>query len=666
MINIPGDDKRWHTGTASDLFGPLVRTRNMDFDKEGYASLARKAMALYSLDSDSDFGRLVAIAADASNYYFVTTNHIFSLAPTNSALPFTELTATNMPSLQVGSDAVQFGGALVISGSTSVTDWTGSAWTSAARITGFSSSYPHPLCVFENRLELAVANGNVVTTYNTSYVLQNTLTLPSKYVVVSMRWLRNNLFVGTRTTDGSDAMVFIWNGTGTTAQQGYPIGADWAYSLAPYQSSIAVLTSAGQCLRFNGGGFDGLFTLPIYYTNYAWSGDTGLSGVGKCLNRGMIAVGDVLFFNIDGQPVNNSGISVVNQPSGLWCYDPNVGPYHKAGYVTEVYRNLTISTLASSIFTMASAHGCETGDAVWASSVGNIAALTAGQVYYAIKVSTTALQLALSPADALAGRAVTASGTLSGDKLAFDDITTVGSTNGCTPGAVSGFSALRANTFFAADVFFGGTAADPDGNTINTLMSLGMGRNVGSFITAFLPAAGITDTFQKVFAKLKELNLSTDKVLVKYRLKERPGLPTPTRYQSGGKATWVDGTSFTIDTTKKDVQSALAGDEVEVVEGAAAGYTAHITSIDSNTSTFTYVVDETFVGGVNGDLSDLIIDNWKIADTFTSSSAAASDGFLQSGIDSPSTYIQLKFELRGQNISIAMLDIINAISKQRV
>lgn len=671
MSQIPGENKKWLVSSESPLFGNVSRTRNMDFSKQGYASLARKAMALYSEDSDADFGRVVSIVADATKYYVVTTDHVFSTAPSITSLSFTELSATNMPTLGLVSDAVSFAGNLVVSGTTTVTDWNGSAWTSAARITGLSSSYPHPLCVFENRNELAVGNQNVVTTYNTSYALQNTLTLPSKYIVVSLRWRGNTLFIGTRTTTGESTKIFLWTGTGTAAQQGYDVGADWVYSMTEYRSTIVALTSAGQCVPFTGGGFDTvnpIFNLPIYFTKYAWNGDTGTTGVGKCLNRGMVSVGDILYFNIDGAQSSEAISALVEQPSGLWCFDPKVGPYHRAGYVTEVYKSIGISTLLSSIFTMSSAHGVETGDAVWAKTVTNISQLTAGRVYYAIKIDSTRLQLALSPSDAYSGRAITASGTISGDTLAFDTVASVGAVASCLPGAVSGFNSLRPNLFFASDVFFGGTTVDPDGNNIDALLSFGLGRNVGSFITAWIPTSGFLDSFQKILAKLKELNLDTDRIVIKYRTKDKFGLPTPTRDTTVGSATWVDTTSFTVNTTKKDIKSASVGDEVEITEGAGAGYSAHISAINDNSSTYTYTIDEEIEGGVSGDTSDIIVNNWKkLTPTYISNTTEdVSDTFFeQSLLDGVhGAQIQFKFELRGFDVAISLLDFVTAIHKE--
>lgn len=665
MITLPQNAK-WNTAQASDLYGYIVRTKNIDFNKEGYVSLAKKAIVLYSKDNDSNFNRPIAITSDGSVYYIVTTDHVFSLTPTYSALTFAEITSTGMPSIQNGSDAIYFNGKLVVSGDTTVYEYSAGTWTS--KITGLSATI-HPLCASDTRAEFAVGSSNTVKTYDTSYTIVNTCTLPANCIVTSIRCHRGLYYIGTRTKDGSSARLFTWNqlgdGAGAAApSDSYPSGGHWIYAVEIFKASTVIITSTGQCLRFNGGGFDELFNLPVYYESYEWENSTySATGVGHVLNRGLLAAGDLLYLNIEDE-VNNIGFHRINQPSGLWIYDPKVGLYHKSGFNTETYKTVSISTLASSIFTMASAHGLSTGDAVWASSVSNITGLTAGQVYYADVQSTTAFRLCLSPADALSARFITTSGTPSGDTLSWDEYTMVGNTRNVSCGAVYPISpAGYINPFFASEVLFGGTGKDPDGNSIHALISFGMGRNVGSFVTAWLPTEGITDTLQKVFAKLKPLRLSTDKIVVKYRIIERFGLPTPNYISANGKSTWVDTTSFTIDTTLKDVKSAAVGDEVEIIEGACAGYSGHITAINDNTSTYTYTIDETLAGGVSGDLSDCYIDNWTKLGTITSSTENIDKGFLQQNIDAKGAWIQLKFELRGVNISISMLELINSSLK---
>lgn len=666
MISIPTRESRlWTAQYDSDIFGSVVNGRNLDFNEPGYLKLARKAMALYTSDTDADLGRIVAITGTSSVYYFVTDDHVFSLTPTSIALTFAELTATGMPALGLGSDATVFNGVLHVSGTSKIASFS-SSWTD--RVTGLSSSYVHPLCVDPRRLEIAVGDGNTVKTYNTAYSLQNTLTIRSEYVVSSIRYQSGNYYIGTRNTSGGDAPVYVWNGGGTSATS-YPSGSSWVYSITEFNPAVVILTNRGQLKMWNGAGFSELENFPVYSTSFSWTESTGNDAPGKCLNRGMCTMGDRIYINIQGDTELSSGEypgpGLENQPGGVWVYEKAVGLYHKAGYVTERFKTVTISSLNSSVFTMPSAHGLETGDAVWAASVTNIPALSNGQTYFAIVESTTSFKLALSASDAKAGRFLLCTGTISSDTLSYDDLTSVGNTFNLRPGAIAGISQAQPNQFFASEVFFGGGSQDIDGNNVFAAMSLGMGRNVGWFVTPKIQATSVTNVIDRVIAYLSNIYLDTDKILTKWRTSSQFGLPTPVAKLTNGLATWVDSTSFTIDTRYKDVKSAEVGDEVYFIEGGGAGYTAHITAINDNTSTYSYTIDETIPTVVAGDLSDVFINNWKKTESnITNSAESLLKGYVESKIEKTGSWHQFKFELRGFLTTVNLLDFTNKEAKK--
>jgi hypothetical protein len=671
---LPGNSG-WKVSHASDLFGNVVHTRNVDFTKAGYISLARKAIALFtehsgtSATGDVDFQDVFALVSDGTYLYMFTTDNTFIATISETTFAVNEPTSASAPTFARTGDAVLYNGEVVVSGATAVTTLTGfngsgasGTWTDKS-IT-LDAGFAHPMAVISNRNELAIANGNVVKTYNTSYSLQNTLTIHSEYKITSMRWRGNKLYIGTRTLNGTKAMLFVWSCTGTTAESGWPVDADWIYSVVEYKSSVAVLTSAGQLLYFNGGGFDELANLPVYYTPYSWTENAGAAGAGKAINRGIWAVGNRIYFTIQGEPRGLFGPGAYDQPGGLWCYEPGVGLHHKAGFNTEPYKILTISSLASNEFNFASAHGVETGDPIYADTVSNIAALTEGYVYYAVKTSTTAFKLASSPADAHAGRFLLCSGTVSGDKLSVDVMDAVGNVTNCDPGPVYGLAYLQPSPFFANEVFFCGSSYDPTHNATSALMSFGMGRNVGHFITPKIKASGVKDLLQKLYANIRNLNVDTDKVVVKYRITDKFGLPSPKVVGTGGRATWVDTTSFTVNTAVKDIRSALVGDEVEISEGAGAGYSAHISAINDNTATWTITIDEAIPLISASDTSDIFINNWKKLEVITNGNRNIADDFAELTIGGVEAWVQFKVEIRGRNIDIDSLKLITKPDKE--
>lgn len=676
MIQLPGNN-RWQNVQSSDLLGSIIKSRNLDFNEDGYVSLARKPMAIFtehagvSATGDADFQDAFAIAADDTYYYVFTSDDQFGFTFSETAIVAATISTSSEPTTNGVSDAVSYNGAIAVTGTTTLDYLSsfngangGGTWANASDFS-LSTNGPHPLCRIEHRRTLAVGDANVV--YQTDAAAwtdddTNILTLPAEYIVTSMRWRGNKLYIGTRTLGGTNAMLFIWSGSGTSAEAGYPVDADWIYAVVEYGSSVALLTSAGQLLRFNGGGFDVLANLPVYYTPYSWTENAGATTRGKAINRGIWSIGDVIYFTIQGEPRGLFSPGQFKQPGGLWCYDPRVGLYHKAGTVTEPHRNIAISSLSSNTFTMASAHQALTGDPVWAHTVSNVAALQQGYVYYAIVTGSTTLQLAVSPADAHAGRYLACSGTISGDTLTFDTPDAFGNVSQVSPGPVYGFTRKILSPFFASEVFFMGSSLDPVNAETSALNSFGMNRNVGYFITPKLYGAAITDFFQKITTAFRGINLDTDKIIIKYRTKERFGLPATTLFSTSGYITWVDGSSFTVDTALKDIRAAQEGDEVEIVKGAGAGYCAHISDIDDSTSTWTVTLDESIPQISASDTSDIYVDNWSKLQTITNATPDAIRNAVSTSLATAAAsgaWVQFKVELRGRDVSVPFLTLTN-------
>lgn len=677
MTTLPTSGK-WSVAHARDFFADLVRTKNLNFDKIGFVALAKKTIALFTKDTDASFGTVMAIvgisSGSASRYYIITTNSMFTWDGSDSDIA--KISAASSPTFGFDSDAVPYLGILTASGGSNVKSYsggTGGSWTS--RITGLGTSAPHPLCVFENRNTLCVADGNVVRqTTSGTYTNDSTnqLTIPSEYVITGMRWRQNNLHIATRNIGGGNAKLFIWNGSGTAAQYAYDAGAEWIYSLADYQSSIVILNSVGQLLRFNGGGFDELAHFPVYDTSFSWATNSALTNsTGRCANRGMCVVGNLLNINIDGA-LNSSntdypGRYLPDQPSGLWVYDPNVGLYHRAGYAYSRF-SATTFTLNSNRVTPTSASHLQTGDPVYVKSVSGISNLNAGQLYYAIAEGEASFQLAQTPADAAAGRAITLSGTPNSDTIVIDNFTSMGATYSQTfPGAVAPFITDNPPSFYGVDVMFAGDVTKPDGSSISTFMSFGRSHNVGHLITTPIPSSSITDSFNKLYQFIETLDLDDDEVVVKYRTKRRYGFPTQLRHNTGDSsymATWTSTKSFTLDITKKDFGGAQVGDEIEIIEGSGAGYTAHITDIDTSASpSYSITLDEDILAVTVGDKFDFMVDNWKRA---TTSITKLNKHIGETALSADDAWVQVKVELRGHEIMANKMQFDSAVSSYPV
>lgn len=661
------NSKQYSVNLATDLFGNLARTRNLDFNRPGYLSLARKPYVLYTETEDANFETPLAILSDDSNYYVVTTEDVFSVDPSPPGNTPNNLSSGTPPGGGFQADGVFWQGVLTVSDTNGYHTYDAGSWTS--RITALSSSYPHPLCVSEHQQHLAIGNGPAVALYNTSHTLVTTLSLPSDHVVTWIRWRANLLWCGTRNIQGGEGKVFIWNGSGTAAQAAYGVGGEWAFSGCVYDvgQTIVVVSSSGQMLQFAGSGFVPLrdnagneMAFPVYYLGVPWGSNSSTSNLlGKVASRGMEARGSRIYMAVDSEiEFTNGGTPeyLPNFPSGLWVFDPKVGLYHKAGVDHKKFAAVTFSSLSNSTLTMSAAQVYETGDPVQITNVGSLTGDIDNIIYYAIKVNSTQIKLALTPQQALAGANIEITGSVTSAAMVMNVYQSVGAPKSGRTGGVCVVKAAGFARFAGIEVVYSSEVTTPAGATIGAVMSLGMGKNVGSFVTPKIQAGAITDTFSRLVSKFGDLNIPTRKIIVKYRTKNRWGLPGR-RDMRNGKATWVNSTSFTVNPKTYDVYSLQEGDEVEFLDGAAAGYTAHISDITVDSSTqWTITIDETMPDVTASDASRILFDNWtkyRVIST-TDDAAAAAAGFLKaalSGEDSDAKnkakWIELKFELRG-------------------
>ncbi len=640
----------------------------MIFDVEGFASLNQLPIVGYTSVDNALFGLPIAYTSDGSNYFITTNNGTFY---TTDGKTFTDTGSTGSPpNMTFGGDAVMYQldsttPRLHVSGSTTVNSYASATWTS--RITGLSVSYPHPLCVVEHLNQIAVGDGNTIKTYDTSYSLQNTLTIPAQYIVTWIRWKQNVLYIGTRNITGSSAKMFVWNGTGSAAQAAYGVQGDWLYAGEEYKSSIATIASTGQLLIFNGGGFDELSHLPVYETQYSWtSSSSPASSIGRVCQRGMKAKGEQLYINLDGMIRRNGtdypGNYITTQPSGLWKFDPQVGLYHASGYTYTKYITNTVSSVSSNTLQLSGGHQCETGDAVFMSVVSGLTGVTVNITYYAVKISETSLQLALSPEDALNGYVVTVAGSPSTDAVVTNSYSSVCGTYDVRPGAVGLYTNVAFYDFFGTGVMFGGGILNNANTNVYSTMSYGLGRNIGHVVTSPIYSQNITDVFQRLISRIKNIELGTDKLIVKYKFRDRLGSPTPARQFDGGLATWTSGSTFTVDTTLKDFRSAQVGDEVTFISGVAAGKTSKITAIDSSTSVYVITIEDVLPVTI-GDTSEVIAENWTTLGTFTSSTDTILDDYALANISTPSQWVEFKVQLQGKGVGISLLKLITDSNK---
>lgn len=658
----PRETKQWKQTNSGDVFGTLYSTRNIDFDQEGYLKLAKRPTAIvYDVTNFSSVTSITTTALGASTYYIMTSGRPHSLV---FNLSVTDIYTSSIGDGNIRYDIVPWQSVLYASQDTKFSYYNGVGWT--GNLGSLTAGKQHPLCVFESANQLAIGDGNTVKLYDTAHSLFATATIPADFEVYWIRYNAGNLYIGTKNLAGGNAIMYVWNGSGTAPQGSYPIEGTFMFSGCNFNNSIAIITSRGRLMLFNGGGFTELANLPVYYTGYSWYGNTPTAG--KVVNRGMISEGGIIYINLDGG-LADSSVRLPNQPSGLWVYDPKVGLYHRAGYATTKTESRSIDNTTginttTNVITVSS-YTAQTGTKVLytCSDGGAAGGLNQRQFYYIIRVSATELKLALTYDDAIAGTAIDLTSQGTTQVLYFHNDDDFGQVTGITPGAIGltsdydTFESPLYRSMNGSRVLYGAFIPnDTLSSGVYTLQTLTEGENRGNFVTQKIQSSAIKDTWKKIYSKLNYLFEGNDKVIVKYRTEDRYNFPIYP-FPAAKAVTWVDASSFT---TPSDLSGVVVGDEVEILSGSGAGYTAHITAIQQGSPDWIVTLDETVSVSTN-DLSYVFIQNWKKIGVANSETQ---DLILETLCGEKSKWIQVKVELRGvSQPTIEEMQIINSAYK---
>lgn len=641
-------NNNWVQTNDGNIFGVLNETRNVHFDKRGMVSLSRRPIAYYNSTADADFAYVLAINYFSDDYYILTDDEMFYGPLDNTSL--TEITNTN--AYNRGSDAVVCYSRLYVTGDTTV-DYTSNGTSFTTPSITLTTGKHHPLCVFDSQptYKLAIGNGNTVTLYDSSHnAATDVLTIPAEYEVTSIRYRNGYLYVGTKNLFGRNANVYIWNGSGSAAQYSVDAGSHWVFSMTEYGSSVAFVNSAGQLLLVSGSEAVQLAAFPIYYSQEAiWQGSSGLNPGGKVFNRGMINDGSRIYISIDGR---NEGVQVPGMYSGLWCFDPNVGLYHKAGVGKTRVDTPSASALSGNNVTFTADVDGDTGDPIFVVNNGSMTGISDLEMYYMIKIDTDEIQFAESRADAFNGREITLGGTLGSPSFRVVDMDSGIEIDDARQGAVAMVNPiLQPETLWQGGILYGSRTS----SGVYAINCLAPAQSYGSFTTQRLYGASIITVWQRLYSYISGLYLANEKVIIKAKYEERPGLPIA----NSESVDWTDANTFSTQdlTTWGNVE---VGDEVSIVSGYGAGKSAHITAITETATDFTIDLDESI--GLAGQASNVLIDNFKKIGVITNTTPNLVIGEAQlNGIKNP--WVQFRIEMRGYDISIPFLDIINKSDK---
>jgi hypothetical protein len=649
MINLPSENKKWSQPNSSDLLGNIYTTKNINFDEQGYLKLSGRAVSLLNEGIDANIDQSASMNFDEGGYFTQTWDKPFRINIKPLTTIPTQITGSNVPAGTVAADSIWFNNKIIVSEANDVKFREGSDWYD----TNISlSTAQHPLCNFVYQNGWCIGSINSVRLYSTistTPVLVETLILPEDYQVVSITYFNQNVYIGTRHTQGGKAVMFVWNGNGTSYQHAYEVDSHLIHDIVVFQDSIVALVSNGALMVFNGSGFTPLAYFPIFFTPFSLAEYNTTNLLRNCLR----ANEDVLYINFSFNTDNNIYLS---QPAGIWCYEPNVGLYHKyspsisnADYETVLDSNVSV---ANNTFTIASgAIPNQTICPVLYTATTPVAPLKANKGYWAIRVSDTVFKLAYNKEDALAGTAIDLTGTPSGNQIfTFLPETDYGQFISNRGFAI--FPINQSSSAFGTDLIW--SAENMSRSSASLLGYLGTVTEEidarGYYISPKMFSQETTDKFNNFVIKYSPL-LKDDKIIIKYRTTD-DGVTNI--YSTDWDMTWTSSTTFT--STETGWSNAEVGDEVEILRGAGAGLLAHITDISVVTGTYTITIDETFDNYTVNDIGIATFRNWTKFITITSDDT---DGFVARQLDIQGKFIQIKVELRGKGVKIEEIKIDN-------
>ena len=696
-------DKKYSHPNTGDFFGNIKQTKNITFVKNGYIGLEKRTRNIFDSATYTDLRTyttepITCICAggqmgslDRKNIWIAGTKSLYYFDNNDFTLKKDAVSGTPSGSA-FGYDMVVFdtGGytnyLMVCDGNylyqRTITG--AAAWSTIT--TGFGG-YSEGIKLFENLASIAVwdiysSAGQHVQLIDTTFSLGQKLTLPAGYDITCMAWNNNRMYIGTSNMEGKEAMVFEWDGIGVEANYGHKVRGQTVYSIAKYKTGVAFVTNMGQ-LMYLESSVSELANFPIYYNNKQWDFEGGFPFWNFKSWRNAITVDkDMIFIGIDASYYNQGGDTTADTfendfASGVWCYDPEVGLHHRysidgsprvqTGAITTDNVNTT-----TNIITIPSSVCPDTGTPVFYNDGSNgsgtkISPLVFDKKYYVIKLSSTTLKLATTYADALAGTAIdlTTTGN-NAQTLSFHPNDGFGGTNN----PVKTLSLIKTESFglpqysFATKLLIGGNIIKTTVGTYTaTINSVEWKQeNRGYFLTPRLLAEKVTDTFQKIICKYIPLKTVEDKIIFKYRkvATHLDGTKLSTLSPTG---TWVTSNTFTV----TDVSNMALGNEIEITNGGGAGYLAHITNISAPVAgVYTITIDETVQNVTAGWTFQFTVDNWvKIPTIITTSYMYNKDGYAEIQIPEGgrATAIELKVELRGEDVTIEELQIISAVQQ---
>lgn len=664
MITIPNAESRtWSQPNTSDLFGNVFVTKNITFDQRGYLMLSNSPRAVITAET-TDFNNVASIIHSRDYDYFVAT---WDSAWSVDDAPLSEspdlIVTAGVPSTDIQTSVEYFGGLMVVTQDTDVDYYNpvANTWTDT-NIT-LTNNGQHPAVHMLSLNALGIANVNTIGLYANPITatpsLIRTLVIPTDFEITQVVYFNQNYYIGTQNVVGGLAAMYVWNGQGTAAQQVYKVNSNIIFSLAVHKNSVFALLGNGALMKFDGGGFSFAAGLPIYYTDMALTDYLNIS-----LYKDIMRSNDyVLYINFSNS--ENTQNALTFQPDGVWCYDEEVGLYHRYSNTisTPLWDTIPTTDVNTTTNEITVTTAPVTGTEVYyeANGAAVLTPLTDHGKYYVINVNATTIKLASTYTNALAGTAIDLTGTGSSfQELIFFPNIDFGQFFAARPTAVQTIDIPTADRQYGTDILWGTEVGRRDNpSEYGTLMTSSVGLSSrGYFITPKIVSTNVTDQYDLLTLKFLPFTSDIDKIIIKTRTTDdmRDVIDTT---GTNWSITWASSTTFTVTEPFDTWATAEVGDEVEILKGAGGGLLAHISDISEAGGTYTVTLDESYPDYASGDTGKAVFRNWKKFATISYGDSNAEQHFLAEHLGLSGEFLQLKVELRGVNVKIMELLVDN-------
>ena len=348
-ILIPNQEGKISQPNKGDLTGNIWASWNMDFvSNPGTIRVSPQTQMLYS--SLTSTAMIYPLQFVEGNFDTTTTDkRIWAIF--NGAVYYSG-TAANLATLtrdysapspsNAISDAVEWNGNLIVSTTTNLAKltagtWDNTWWTGVGTLnqSALNADVPHPLGKGFNNLLLI---GDYNSTYGASVYSVDTsnavstgasakLILGFDYQVIWIRSSSNMIYVGCRNINGGRAKVFAWDGYSQNYNYDYKISGSECFAGVVHNEVPYTMNERGELLALTGSAFTQVACLPVFNRDYnitsSWSIPVAVS------RNGMTVQDNRIHILLVATVTNSENTYLENQLSGVWCYDPEIGLFHR-------------------------------------------------------------------------------------------------------------------------------------------------------------------------------------------------------------------------------------------------------------------------------------------------------------------------------------------------